>query len=133
MRIKTFKDLLVWQKSVDLVENIYDFTKYFPKEELYGLTSQIRRAAISVPSNIAEGSSRKSTKEFIRFLNIANGSLMELETQAIIAQKLGMLTEENSLFIVNSAEEVSRMIHGLNTSLAKKLLQNSDVLDTINT
>ena len=84
MRLKTHKDLDVYQNSMELVTDIYHMTKFFPREEQYGLTSQIRRSAVSVPSNIAEGAARKSKPEFIQFLYIALGSLSELETQLII-------------------------------------------------
>ncbi len=88
MYLKSYKNLTVWQKSIELVKYIYEITKYFPKEEIYSLTSQMRRAAISIPSNIAEGQSRKNLKEYIQFLNIAYGSAAELETQIIIAKDL---------------------------------------------
>jgi len=89
--IRNHKDLEVWKKSMDLVSNIYKITESFPNKELYGLTNQIRRAAVSVPSNIAEGAARSSKKEFIQFLYIALGSLSELETQIIIANRLEYL------------------------------------------
>lgn len=119
--VKTFKDLLVWQKSVSLVEVVYNFTSSFPKEEIYGLTSQMRRASISIASNIAEGSSRKTTKEFIRFLSIANGSLMELETQLIIAEKLQMLSKNNCGLAIEKIDEISRMINSLINSLLRRV------------
>jgi len=90
--MKTHKDLKIWQLSIDMVTKIYALTKNFPKEEIYGITSQIRRAAISVPSNIAEGCGRNSAKELIQFLYYSMGSLSELETQFIIAQNLGYIT-----------------------------------------
>lgn len=94
--IKTFKELDIWKKGIDLAEMIYRLTANFPSEEKYGLVSQLRRAAVSFPSNIAEGSARNSNKEFIQFLHISLGSLAELETQLIIAQRIGYkLTEEN--------------------------------------
>lgn len=89
----THKDLDVWKLGIELVENIYSVTNSFPREKIYGLTSQIRRAAVSISSNIAEGAARNSKKEFIQFLYIGLGSLSELETQLIIAQKLGYLCE----------------------------------------
>jgi four helix bundle protein len=92
--MKTHKDLLVWQKSIDLVTEIYKITKGFPKEEIYGITSQIRRSSVSVPSNIAEGAGRKSDKEFKQFLFIALGSLSELETQIIIAKNLEYINQD---------------------------------------
>ena len=94
MNIQSYKELEVWKKSMDLVEICYKITNDFPKEELYGLTNQIRRAAVSIPSNIAEGQSRWSTKEFLRFLSIAKGSLSELETQLIVAQRLNYISED---------------------------------------
>ena len=88
MYIQSFKQLVVWQKSIDLVREIYILTRSFPREELYGLTSQMRRCSISIPSNIAEGKKRKSKNEFIQFLSIADASAAELETQIIIAKYL---------------------------------------------
>jgi len=93
MSINSHKDLKLWQESMDLVEDVYSVSKAFPKEELYGLTSQLRRAAVSIPSNIAEGAGRKGEKEFIRFLYISLGSLSELETQLEIAVRLNYVAE----------------------------------------
>ena len=90
--MRTYKDLDVWKNAMDLVKCIYDETKSFPKEEMFGLTNQIRRAAVSIPSNIAEGSGRAHNKEFINFLYIALGSLAELETQLMIANNLKMVS-----------------------------------------
>jgi len=87
-KIKTHKDLDVWKRAINLVENIYKVTKEFPKEEIYGLSSQIRRTAVSIPSNISEGAGRSSVNEYVRFLYIALGSISELETQLIIADRL---------------------------------------------
>ena len=111
-------DLLVWQKAMDLVTEIYRLTRAFPKEELYGLTSQIRRAAVSVPSNIAEGHALKQTPAYLRHLAIASGSLAELQTQLQIASRLGYLSRANTA-VFSKAEEVSRMLAGLRRSLAK--------------
>src|SRR5690606_35660521 len=94
IQMKTHKDLEVWKKSIELVTEIYQVTKNFPKEEIYGLTSQIRRSAVSVPSNIAEGAARQFNKEYIQFLYIALGSLMELDTQLIIAKNNDFIDEE---------------------------------------
>ncbi len=88
MYVESFKQLIVWQKSVELVKDVYEITNQLPKAELYGLTSQMRRAAVSIPSNIAEGKKRKTKKDFIQFLRIANGSTAELETQLIITKDL---------------------------------------------
>lgn len=107
---KTHKDLEVWKRSLDLVEKVYSMTRSFPKEEVYGLTLQMRRAAVSVPSNIAEGAARGSKKEFIQFLYIALGSLEELETQLILTCRVG-LTSDRSLS--HTIDEVRKMLLGL--------------------
>jgi len=106
----THKELEVWKLGIDLVEKIYQITEEFPKEEIYGLTSQIRRAGISIPSNIAEGASRKNRKEYIQFLYIALGSLSELETQLIISQRLKYLDSET---IFDEVEKLRRMLINL--------------------
>ena len=95
--LKTHKDLDAWKRSLDLVEMVYKVTNAFPQEELYGLTNQLRRAAVSIPSNIAEGAARGSKKEFIQFLYIALGSLSEVETQLIIANRLGYVNDTNDM------------------------------------
>ena len=117
--MKSHKDLLVWQKSMDMVTRIYSETKSWPKEELYGLISQIRRAAVSIPSNIAEGAGRSGRKEFSRFLPIAMGSLAEVETQIEIAERLGFMTDASGLD--KGLQEIRRMIVGLNKSLESPL------------
>ena len=109
--IKNHKDLEVWKKSMDFVSNIYKITEPFPNKELYGLTNQIRRAAVSVPSNIAEGAARSSKKEFIQFLYIALGSLSELETQIIIANRLEYLNNLDTL--LEDLKFVQKLINGL--------------------
>jgi len=109
--IRNHKDLEVWKKSIDLVSNIYKITESFPNKELYGLTNQIRRAAVSVPSNIAEGAARNSKKEFIQFLYIALGSLSELETQIIIASRLEYLSNLDTL--LEDLKFVQKLINGL--------------------
>ena len=91
------KEMDVWKRSMDLAEAIYTITRAFPKEEVYGLTSQIRRAAVSIPSNIAEGAARKSNKEFLQFLSISLGSLSEVETQSQLAIRLGFISEDADL------------------------------------
>ena len=115
--IKTHKDLLVWKKGVDLVEQICKFTNQFPKEELYGITNQMRRCAVSIPANIAEGSGRKNKAEFIQFLHIALGSASELETHLIISQRLGFLSINSYDEIMNALNEIIKMICGLINSL----------------
>lgn len=115
--MSNYKDLLVWQRAIELVTMVYKATSYFPKEETYSLTSQIRRAAISIPSNIAEGSARGTTKNFIYFLNVAIGSLRELETQLIIAINLDYLQQDEFDEIKEPLHEVAKMLSGLKRSL----------------
>lgn len=115
--IKSFRDLLVWQKSMALVTEIYKHTKTYPKEELYGITSQIRRSAVSVPSNIAEGYGRRSTGDYTRFLQISVGSLYELDTQLEISRNLGYLAQAHFSNLSANCNEISKMLH----SLIKKL------------
>jgi four helix bundle protein len=112
-----FKELKIWQKSKELVVEIYQLTQSFPGSEQFGITSQIQRAAMSIPSNIAEGSGRNSVKDFNRFLDIAKSSSFELETQIIIASELGYVTDENSIRIINSINEIQKMIYGFQKSL----------------
>lgn len=115
--MKNFKNLKVWQIGIELVVNIYKSTDVFPKEEIYGLTSQIKRSAISVPSNIVEGSGRGTKKEFNHFLDIALGSTFELETQLIIANKLNFLSDQNFEKLNVQLDEEQKMIIGLQKSL----------------
>lgn len=117
--MKSYKDLELWQVSMNFVTEVYKLTKGFPKEEQYALTSQIRRCVISIPSNIAEGASRKGTKEFIQFLWIANGSLSEFETQIEIAQKLGYL--DSIEIVIVKVKHIRKMMHGLIHSLENKI------------
>ncbi|MCW1963258.1 four helix bundle protein [Chryseobacterium viscerum] len=112
-----YKELIVWQKSVDLVTEIYKASAVFPKEELYGLTSQIRRSAISIPSNIAEGHSRRSTNDYLQFLKIARGSSVELETQLIISKNLNYLNPENFQILIEKTSEISKMLNAVITKL----------------
>lgn len=118
--LKSYRDLLVWQKAVELAVLIYRLTEGFPKREIYGLASQIRRAGVSVPSNIAEGYGRGSRKEYLRFLSIAQGSLKELETQTILAQRLGYATVSQAERILSDSEVVGKMLGGLIRSLRVK-------------
>jgi four helix bundle protein len=120
MAVQSFKDLEVWQIARKLVSTIYVLTKPFPKEEIYGLTSQIRRAAISIPSNIAEGRAKRSTGDYIRFLNIAYGSCAELETQLLIAQDLDYCSERDAELVLTMIYQINRMLSGLITSLEKR-------------
>ncbi|MET7036148.1 four helix bundle protein [Elizabethkingia miricola] len=116
--IKSHKDLKVWQESMDLVTDIYELVQNFPAEEKYNLTSQIKRSAASIPSSIAEGAGRKSNLEFIQFLNIASGSLSELETQLEIAVRLKFITENEELF--KKIIFIRIMITNLKKSLVNK-------------
>jgi len=115
--MKNFKNLKVWEKGIHLVVNIYKKIEEFPKEELYGLTSQIKRSAISIPSNIAEGSGRGSDKDFNRFLDISLGSSFELETQLIIANRLRFLNEADFSALSEQLDEEQKMIIGLQKKL----------------
>jgi four helix bundle protein len=121
MAVKDYRDLIVWQKAMDLVESIYLHTRDFPKEEIYGLTSQLRRAAVSIPSNIAEGNARTTTRDFLHFLSIAYGSIKELETQILIAERLGYDGQKLTPTLLNSTSEVARLLSGLSNSLKRKL------------
>lgn len=114
-------ELALWQKSIDLVEKIYVITREFPKSEQYGLTSQMRRCSISISSNIAEGAGRNSSKDFIRFLNISSGSLSELETQLVIADRLNFINAEDIL--CKEIYPIRGMITNLKKSIAAKLNQ----------
>ena len=111
--IKNYKDLEVWKRAINLVSRVYAITKCFPKGEMFGLTNQMRRCAVSIPSNIAEGSARNSTKEYIRFLYIAFGSLTELETQIIISQELRFINENESNLLQEQISVISKMLQGL--------------------
>jgi four helix bundle protein len=119
MKIKSYRDLETWQKSIELVEEVYKETRSFPKEEIYGLISQMRRAAVSVPSNIAEGQGRDSTNEILRHLSIAYGSLCELQTQMLICYKLSYLNRQTYERLEDVSASVARLINGLANSLRK--------------
>ena len=115
--LTTHKDLHVWKIAMDLVAEVYSVTSCFPKEELYGLTSQVRRAAISIPSNIAEGAARHSRKEFVQFLHVASGSVAELETHLLLAARLGFGSTDSVLIRTG---EVRKLLLGLLRALKKK-------------
>jgi four helix bundle protein len=117
MRVKQFRNLQVWQKSMELARQVYRLTKQFPKEEMFGLTSQMRRAAISVPSNIAEGQGRLTDRAFSLFLGHSRGSLFELETQAELAESLGYMKKEQLDKLLAASSEVGRMLNGLLNSM----------------
>jgi len=119
MKRSSYRDLVVWQKGMDLIEKVYRASRRFPEEERYGLTAQMRRAAVSIPSNTAEGHGRRSLRDFLRFLAIARGSTKELETQILIARRLGYLNDENEAALISLTDQVSRLIIGLASSLKK--------------
>ena len=116
--MRPHQKLEAWSKAVELVTDIYRSTERFPKEERYGLTSQIRRAAISIPANIAEGAGRRSKKEFVHFLSNSQGSASELETELIIANRLGYLDETSFAQLVSQLERIGRLITGLSRHLS---------------
>jgi len=117
-RVRSFRDLTVWQKSLDLVEETYRLTKGVPRQELYGLTAQMRRAAISIPANIAEGSTRTTTKDLIRFLTIAKSSLSEVETYAELCLRLGYAEREDIQTLLGLMSEIGAMLARLAYNLA---------------
>lgn len=119
-KTQSYKDLLVYQKAYELALEVYKITSEFPKEELYGLVSQTRRAAISIPSNIAEGYQRGSRKEYIQFLNIAYGSAAELETQLSLTHDLKILAEDRYRRVIELWQEVSKLLFTIIRSLKEK-------------
>lgn len=124
MSVQSCKDLKVWQKSIELVKSIYKASDFLPKEEQYGLCSQVRRSAVSVASNIAEGHARDSTKEYLRFISVALGSLSELQTQFIIIKELNFLNDDLVGEVNSISDEVGKMLRGLQKSLKLKLVPN---------
>ncbi len=117
MKASTFKDLIVWQKAMDVAETTYQLVKLLPKEEAFGLADQLRRSAISIPSNIAEGQGRKTKKEFANFLSIANGSASELETQLLLGERIGYFTHDNIQDSINLLHEIRVMLKKLQQKL----------------
>jgi len=111
--VRSYRDLIVWQKGIELAKRIYRITEQFPSSEVYGLTNQLRRAVVSIPSNIAEGQSRQSTKEFTHFLHISLGSLSELDTQIVIAKELEYISGSDSQPILDAIIELRKMIYAL--------------------
>ncbi|MBX4936849.1 four helix bundle protein [Rhizobium binae] len=118
--IKSYKDLKVWQMAIDLAVDCYQLTGRFPKEEIYGLTAQIRRAAGSIAANIAEGHGREVTGSFIQFLRISQGSLKELETHMLISHRIGLIDEAGFRQMTEKCDEIGRMIRALIRSLQEK-------------
>ncbi|HAD81642.1 MAG: four helix bundle protein [Candidatus Edwardsbacteria bacterium RIFOXYD12_FULL_50_11] len=117
---KSFADLIVWQKSYKLCIEIYKITKAFPSQENFGLTSQIRRCSVSIPSNIAEGYARKNRKEYIQFLYTANGSLAELQTQLMLSKDIGYLKENDFTSLYSLSQEIGRMLWKMIVGLRQK-------------
>ncbi|TPE45182.1 four helix bundle protein [Pontibacter mangrovi] len=115
-----FKDLKIWQRSMELAKVVYETTAAFPGNEKYGLTSQINRAAVSIPSNIAEGAGRSSSKEFSQFLSIALGSAFELETQLILANSFGLVKEAQLKQLLSQLEQIQKMINSFKKTVSKK-------------
>ncbi len=120
IEVKSYRDLKVWQKSMDLVVRCYQLTSKLPKTEIYGLTSQIQRAAVSIRSNIAEGKGRNYLGDYIRHLSIANGSLKELETHLIIVGRLAYLKDEELETVLNKCDEIGSMLHSLKEKLSQR-------------
>lgn len=121
MAVENYRELKVWQAAMDLAEQCYLATKNFPNDELFGLTSQIRRAATSIPANIAEGQGRQHTKEFLNHLSIARGSLKEVETHLLLSQRVGLLDQTALDSLLTMSDEISRMLTGLRRALEAKL------------
>ncbi len=119
MAIRSFRDLRVWQMGMDLVEQIYSSTRTFPRHEIYGLAAQLQRAAVSIPSNIAEGHTRWHLKEYLHHLSIAQASVAEMETQIEIARRLGYLSAEATERLLRQSTSLSRQLHTLRKALAK--------------
>jgi four helix bundle protein len=117
MALRSYQELIGWKKGIELVTDVYRLTQKFPKQEIYGLTSQIRRAAVSIPSNIAEGQGRMSRGEFKQFLGHARGSVFELESQVLIARNLAYLNLEEGEFLLERIVELGRVLNGLLKSL----------------
>ena len=119
--IKSFRDLIAWQKAIALCKTVYSLSAAFPDSERFGLTSQIRRAAVSIPSNIAEGYGRRRTNDYVRFLDIARGSLCEVETQLILAQELGFVQQDTAKPCMDLAQETDRVLYGLAKAVSESV------------
>lgn len=121
MAVRDYRELEVWQKAMDLVALVYRQTARFPREEMYGLTNQLRRASVSIPSNIAEGQGRRTTKEFLYHLSVARGSVLEIQTQVEIAKRLLYLTGDQCIELDQQIIMVIRLLNGLMNALDRKL------------
>lgn len=120
MQVNSYRELKVWRLGMELAKEVYRLTRTFPKHEVYGLSSQMQRAAVSVPANIAEGHAKTSTREFLRHVSIAHGSLAELETHPILAESLEYCQREECSPLLNKCAEEGRMLNGLRRSLETK-------------
>ena len=123
---QSYRQLIAWQKAMDLVDLVYDCTDQFPRRELYDLGSQLRRAAVSVPSNIAEGQARQSQREFYRFLSNARGSLVEIETQILIAQRRYYISAADAERVLDRCAELGRILNGLIASIKRRTQTHSE-------
>ena len=121
MTVRSYRELVAWRKAMDYVILLYRVSAEFPKTEAFGLTSQLRRAGVSIPSNIAEGQGRHSTRDFLHFLSIAHGSLNECETQVLIGERLGYLSEKQRNELFDLSAEVGRLLNGLSNALSAKI------------
>ena len=126
MTRRGYQELIAWQKAVDLAEMVCKAARSWPKDESLGLAHQVCRAAVSVPSNVAEGQGRNGTKEFLRFLDIAHGSLCELETQLVVARRMTCLSEATFTTLMDQAAEVGRLLHGLMRGLRQRSNRGSE-------
>jgi four helix bundle protein len=124
--IQSYRDLLVWQKGMALSVLCYELTKSFPKDETYGMVAQIRRASVSIPANIAEGHGRELTRSFVQFLRIAQGSLKELETHLMLAERVGLVQSDSLVQLYSGTDEIGRMLRALIRTLEEKLGDPSD-------
>lgn len=123
MKIQTYRDLRVWQAAMSAAAEIYNLVKKLPKEETYALSDQMRRAAVSIPSNIAEGQGRSSTREFLQFLNIARGSIYELETQLLLSEKIQLLTQTDILPAMEKLSFTGKLLNALIKKLRSSRLK----------
>jgi four helix bundle protein len=126
MAKSSYRNLIVWAKAMDLVEEVYRLTSGFPNQERFGLTQQLRRAAVAIPSNIAEGHGRQSDGDFLRFLRIAQGSLREAETQVLIAGRLDYLDEHASAILLAATEEIGRLLNGFSKSVQRDIKNSTN-------
>ena len=124
--VRCYEDLILWRKSLDLAAAVHDCTRHFPRSEAFGLASQLRRAAISVPSNVAEGSARGSTREFVYFLRVARGSLAELHTQLHLARREGYVSDQKFEKLSDDLDEVGRILNSVVSGLKRRQTRRSD-------